>query len=66
MSCNGVLEVVDKAEIADQLPAKTADYYDEFRRCQNCRKIYWRGSHYEQMDRFIDHLLQARLTYHPV
>ena len=60
VSCNGVLEAVDKAEIADQLPAKTADYYDEFRRCQNCRKIYWRGSHYEQMDRFIDHLLQAR------
>lgn len=60
VSCNGVLEVVSKAEVADQLPAKTADYYDEFRRCRACHKIYWRGSHYAQMDRFIDDLLHTR------
>src|SRR6185295_10789832 len=26
-SCNGVLETVDKADILDQLPEKTAEYY---------------------------------------
>jgi uncharacterized protein with PIN domain len=59
-ACNGVLENVDKAEILDQLPEKTARYYDEFRRCANCGKIYWRGSHYEQIDQLVERMLRER------
>jgi uncharacterized protein with PIN domain len=59
-ACNGVLEAVDKADIADQLPEKTAQYYDEFRRCTGCGKIYWRGSHYEQIDAFVERILAER------
>jgi len=60
VSCNGVLESVNKAEIADQLPHNTAEYYDEFQRCQSCGKIFWRGSHYDQMDEFIERVLRDR------
>lgn len=59
-ACNGVLEAVDKAAIADRLPEKTATYYDEFRRCLSCGKIYWRGSHYEQIDAFVERILSER------
>ena len=59
-NCNGVLEVVDKNEIADRLPHKTAEYYDEFRRCLSCDKIYWRGSHYEQIDQFVERVMRER------
>ena len=59
-TCNGTLEAVEKTEIAHLLPEKTTEYYDEFRRCTVCGKIYWRGSHYEQMDRFIEKLLRER------
>lgn len=58
MHCNGRLEAVDKAEISERLPAKTSQYYDEFRRCQSCDRIYWKGSHFERMQRFIDQVLQ--------
>jgi uncharacterized protein with PIN domain len=54
LRCNGLLEPVDKAAIVDRLSAPTRQYYDEFRRCQVCDHIYWQGSHYERMKRFID------------
>ncbi len=59
-SCNGSLEAVDKAEVFDQLPAKTREHYDEFQRCTVCGKLYWRGSHYEQIDQFVAKLLAER------
>lgn len=44
--CNGNLRQVDKKEILDKLAPKTAKYYDNFKVCDRCGKIYWKGSHY--------------------
>jgi uncharacterized protein with PIN domain len=54
LRCNGLLEPVDKALILDQLEPKTRRYFDDFRRCPVCGQIYWRGSHYERMQAFIE------------
>lgn len=59
--CNGTLEAVSKADVADRLPPNTNLYFDEFHLCQNCGKIYWKGSHYQRMQRFIEQLLDNRL-----
>ena len=56
MACNGMLAQVPKQDILRQLPPRTADLYDEFRRCTNCGKIYWKGSHYRRMQRWISEL----------
>jgi hypothetical protein len=53
LHCNSLLEPVDKAAIIDRLPPKTSLYYDEFRRCQGCDRIYWRGSHFKRMQQFL-------------
>lgn len=58
--CNGLLEPVAKEEIVDQLPQKTRLSTDEFHRCRECRQIYWRGSHYERMQQFIEGVLSSR------
>jgi len=47
--CNGRLLPVAKDQIIDQLLPLTRKYYDEFTQCQNCGKIYWKGSHFEHM-----------------
>ncbi len=61
--CNGPLEPVDKMAIADRLPPRTRRYYDTFRICRDCGQIYWRGSHYERMQRFIAGVLaEAEIT----
>jgi uncharacterized protein len=57
-ACNGLLELVDKESISDRLRSNTKQYYDEFRICQTCDKIYWKGSHYQRMQRLIESVLQ--------
>lgn len=57
--CNGLLEAVSKESILDQLPEKTRLEIDEFHRCSECSQIYWRGSHYERMQQFIDGVLKS-------
>ncbi len=58
VSCNGLIEKVDKEAILDRLEPKTRKYYDEFYTCTGCRKIYWKGSHFEQMKQKIRELVE--------
>jgi uncharacterized protein len=51
--CNGLTKPTAKALICDRLPPKVRQYYDEFRVCQTCGQIYWKGTHYQHMQRFI-------------
>lgn len=53
LECNGRLVPVKKKEIASQLLPGTEKYFQRFRRCLQCQKIYWPGSHYQKMERFI-------------
>ncbi|RPI99759.1 MAG: twitching motility protein PilT [Chloroflexi bacterium] len=55
--CNGLLEAVDKAAIHDRLEPDTLAYYDEFRRCPTCDRIYWKGTHYDRMQQFIQEII---------
>jgi hypothetical protein len=56
--CNGLVIPVDKEEIINQLQPETRRYYDEYHRCQNCDRVYWRGSHYQRMQLFIAQILE--------
>jgi hypothetical protein len=51
--CNALLKDVTKAQIADRLPAMTRQTYDQFRQCRGCNQVYWKGSHFERMERFL-------------
>ncbi|HBY80734.1 MAG TPA: twitching motility protein PilT, partial [Cyanobacteria bacterium UBA11148] len=33
---------------------------NEFHRCQECAQIYWKGSHFERMQQFIDGVLSTQ------
>jgi len=58
LRCNGLLQPVSKEAISDRLPPRTRQHYDEFRICQDCGQVYWKGSHYERMQRFIERVRQ--------
>lgn len=62
LRCNGLLEEVAKETVLDQLPAATAQTYDQYTRCQNCGRIYWPGSHYRRMRRLIEEVLRQAPT----
>jgi len=54
--CNGDISKVSKKSISHRLKPKTREYYEEFYRCDSCRNIYWKGSHYQKMERFISRI----------
>ena len=50
LQCNGLLLKVSKTEVFDQLEPLTKIYYEDFRRCSQCGKIYWPGSHFGKLE----------------
>jgi hypothetical protein len=56
MACNGPLMAVPKSEVSDVLPPHTRETKNEFSRCLQCGKIYWRGSHHAHMMGWIEDL----------
>jgi len=61
LRCNGLLESVDKQSIVDKLPETVRSRLDVFQRCQDCNRIYWKGSHYERLQQFIDGVLNSQI-----
>ncbi len=52
--CNGVLEVVSPAEIADRVPPYVLRTQTRFRRCSGCGRVYWPGTHLVKMHRQME------------
>ena len=52
--CNGELQAIDKPVIAHRLEPLTKKYFDTFRICSACSRIYWRGSHYQQARQLVE------------
>lgn len=57
LHCNGLLASVPKSEIVEQLEPLTRIYYETFRRCQQCDRIYWSGSHFDKLLARVERLL---------
>ncbi|MCU0289063.1 MAG: Mut7-C ubiquitin/RNAse domain-containing protein [Acidobacteria bacterium] len=53
--CNGRLEPVDLTdektswEFKQLVPVNVLKWSDEFHYCPNCRKMFWKGTHYEKL-----------------
>jgi uncharacterized protein len=57
LRCNGLLETIEKETIIKQLPESVQLQNHEFHHCQECKQIYWKGTHYERLQQFIDGVL---------
>ncbi len=58
IECNHSVVRVIKSKIADQLKPKTLKYYNDFFQCTHCERIYWEGSHFNNMKEFVNRLLK--------
>mgnify|MGYP000120727484 FL=1 len=52
-SCGARIRRVDKSSVASLVPPKVYEAHDEFWVCTGCGKVYWRGSHWVNMERMI-------------
>lgn len=57
LRCNAPLEEAVKTDVMDKLEPLTKIHYKQFRRCRNCKQIYWRGSHFAKLQKRIDEIL---------
>lgn len=57
LCCNEPLRAVAKQEVVDRLQPRTRAEFDAFHLCETCGRIYWRGSHYQRLRRFLQKTL---------
>ena len=55
--CNAVLYATKKESVQHRLLPETAKYFAEFYVCPACNRVYWKGSHYRRMKRFIESIV---------
>ncbi|KTD23800.1 Uncharacterized conserved protein [Legionella lansingensis] len=60
LECNGLLESVNKKEVAKHLLPLTFKYHQHFMRCQGCQRVYWQGMHYQKLRCRVHQFLSAR------
>lgn len=58
MRCNGLINSVAKDQVIKQLPIGVINSISEFSACEKCQRVYWKGSHYDHMQRIIEELLK--------
>jgi uncharacterized protein with PIN domain len=57
--CNTPLEPASKAEARGSVPPRVWHAESRFRRCPDCARFYWSGSHTDRMRRVIDGVLAS-------
>jgi uncharacterized protein with PIN domain len=56
MICNGAIRVVDRRDVEHRLPPRASRDHDEFRHCEGCDRVYWKGSHYARLRALVERL----------
>lgn len=49
MACGGPLVEVPKEFVESKVPARTFHWLDHFWECERCRKVFWRGTHWQSI-----------------
>ncbi|NIV39313.1 MAG: hypothetical protein GWN58_60840 [Anaerolineae bacterium] len=59
--CNEQLAEVDREAARDRVPAYVARTQKSFRACPACQRVYWRGTHWQQMDEQLARILKGEI-----
>ncbi len=66
IECNGIIGRLDPADGGDEypdamglVPPGVRSWCTEYFRCRGCGRIYWRGSHYDKLDRAVREIMEA-------
>jgi len=60
VKCNGrLVRVMDKPEIKDSVPEFVFLHFNVFKKCSDCGRIYWEGSHPKKFKERIGEIIKA-------
>lgn len=54
--CNGALKKTEKKLVQENVPKGVYENTEEFWKCENCKKIYWEGTHIRNLQEFTTKL----------
>jgi uncharacterized protein with PIN domain len=54
MECNGALRTVERSTVVDSVPLQVFLVFRDFRQCQRCHRVYWKGSHFRKLDKIVE------------
>lgn len=57
LQCNDLLEEVDAAAVRERVPDHISAVHIRFRGCPSCQRVFWRGTHRHEMDRWLERSL---------
>jgi uncharacterized protein with PIN domain len=47
--CNDIVQKIDKGDIKQKVPERVFEKHEMFLYCPTCKRIYWMGTHTEQI-----------------
>lgn len=59
LECNASVLPLEGEIPNDEIPPGVRAWCGEFFRCEGCGKIYWKGSHFEKLERFVKTVLES-------
>jgi uncharacterized protein with PIN domain len=54
LSCNGKMHLAQREQVANLVPPYTLKHTEQFWQCETCGKVFWKGTHWPKLKRFID------------
>jgi hypothetical protein len=61
IACNALLSPAQPHEVTHRVPPDVARRYTHFQQCNDCRRVFWPGTHQERMQALIDRLRALEL-----
>jgi uncharacterized protein with PIN domain len=59
IECNEVLEPRDREAVRDLVPPHVSRTQTNYMQCTSCRRVYWRGTHWEKMTRDLEEVTRG-------
>ncbi len=59
MECNGELCPVERSAVAHTVPLQVFLVHRDFKQCQGCHRVYWKGSHLRRLDEIVERARDA-------
>jgi uncharacterized protein with PIN domain len=52
--CNAGLQAIDKMQAKERVPADLLARYDDYGICTTCKRIFWKGAHWQRMQALFE------------
>lgn len=54
--CNTETEKVKKEKVEEDVPPYIFEIHNDFKRCPECGRVFWKGTHYKEIKKVIDEI----------